>query len=75
MNKAKVLKRWSRKLITTGHSLTCSIPADLVKEWQLSAGEELVMYQLGDLLLICPLSRILVKGQPREISQLIESLT
>ena len=58
------INRWSRTLTKSGSSHNVTIPVDVVKQWELQTGEELVMYQLDGALLILPLERVLQIGEP-----------
>lgn len=69
------IKRWSRRIIPQGHSLCVGIPSDLVKAWDLTLGQEMVVYQLHEALVVVPLQTLLKKGELKIIKPLQEALT
>lgn len=69
------IKRWSRRILPQGHSLCVSIPHDLVKEWDLTLGQEMVVYQLDRALLVVPLQTLLKHGEVKLLKPVQEALT
>ena len=70
MRSKKDAVRWSRKAIRVGHSLAVTLPYDLAQAWGVTPGQELVMYQIDQALVVLPLQQVLKRGLPR----LVESL-
>lgn len=68
------VKRWSRRLSRHGNSLYVSLPADLIKQWEIGEGEELVAYQLPEAILVVPFSQVLRKGEPAILKTLTRTL-
>lgn len=68
------IKRHSRRTYQHHHSLSMTLPKDVGREWGIGAGEELVMYQLGGMLLIVPLQYVMSMGEPKLLRSLQKQL-
>jgi antitoxin component of MazEF toxin-antitoxin module len=74
MKTPDVINRWSRKATRHGNSLFVSLPVDLTKEWSVSEGDNLIVYQLDRALVVIPLSRLLEEGEPELLKPLAKAL-
>ena len=68
------VNRWSRRITKSHKSLTVTIPHDVVKQWEVREGQEVVVYQLDGALLVIPLERLLTLGEPALLRPLTKIL-
>lgn len=68
------IKRHSRRTYQNGNGQVMTLPSDLMKQWGITKGTEMVCYQLAGMLLVVPLQYVMEIGEPKLLRSLQKQL-